>query len=555
MDKILTVKKEKLYSFIWTVPIVALIIAGTLIYRSHFNKGPEITLILSKADGIEAGKTAIKALSVNVGKIESISLSPDRKNVVAIARMNPGTDDLIRDDSRFWIQKVRIDRQGVSGLDTLLSGYYIELSPGNSPKPARMFTVLDDPPLATDDRGLYLTLHSESLKKVSPGSILKFKGIEAGHVLDANYDFDKQIMTYRVFVPEPYSRLIDSGTKFWISSGITFSMGTDGLKVDTDSVENIISGGISFDNIEGGNLNEDDDVPVANDHVFVLYNDRLSIVPTYAQNRSLNYIIFLPYPDRGLQAESPVFFKGVQVGVVKKMPYFPENYRIFHDYSKYTAVLISIQQERFEKSSLESIEEIRQDIDNLIRNKNLTASVENMSILTGKKCIDLQSDVDPASANRIVFNAPYHGYQVIPSLDKSLNTIQDDLSRFTHKLATLPMEDLANNVNQLLKNFQNTALEINALTGNINAIAEKLHKENVSQEMLNTLREVQTILGSYSSDSALYRDLSLAVKELNSTLKGVKPVVSKVNEKTNSLVFSYDRQDPVPAGKKENKKK
>ena len=211
MDKILTVKKEKLYSFIWTVPIVALIIAGTLIYRSHFNKGPEITLILSKADGIEAGKTAIKALSVNVGKIESISLSPDRKNVVAIARMNPGTDDLIRDDSRFWIQKVRIDRQGVSGLDTLLSGYYIELSPGNSPKPARMFTVLDDPPLATDDRGLYLTLHSESLKKVSPGSILKFKGIEAGHVLDANYDFDKQIMTYRVFVPEPYSRLIDSG--------------------------------------------------------------------------------------------------------------------------------------------------------------------------------------------------------------------------------------------------------------------------------------------------------------------------------------------------------
>jgi paraquat-inducible protein B len=115
------------------------------------------------------------------------------------------------------------------------------------------------------------------------------------------------------------------------------------------------------------------------------------------------------------------------------------------------------------------------------------------------------------------------------------------------------MEDLANNVNQLLKNFQNTALEINALTSNINAIADKLHKENISHEMLSTLKEVQSILASYNSDSALYRDLSQAVKELNSTLKGVKPVVSKVNEKTNSLVFSYDRQDPVPAGKKEKK--
>ncbi|MBQ3682320.1 MAG: MCE family protein [Succinimonas sp.] len=551
MDKILTVKKEKLYSFIWTVPIVALIIAGTLIYRSHFNKGPEITLILSKADGIEAGKTAIKALSVNVGKIESITLSPDRKNVIATARMDPGTEDLIREDSRFWIQKVRIDRQGVTGLDTLLSGYYIELSPGNSPRPSKMFSVLDDPPIATDDRGLFLTLHSRSFKRVSPGSILKFKGIEAGYIIDANYDFQKQIMTYRVFVSYPFSKTVDSGTKFWISSGITFSMGPDGLKVDTDSLENIISGGISFDNIEGS-LNDEDDVPVKNDHVFTLYNDRTSIVPTYASSRTLDYVILLPYPDRGLQPESPVFFQGVQVGVVKRAPYFPENYRLFHNYSKYTAVLISIQQERYEKSSLETIDEIRQDIEHLIREKNLTASVENMNMLTGKKCIDLLM-VEAPGTERIVYNAPYHGYPVIPSLDKSLNTIQDDLSRFTHKLATLPMEDLANNVNQLLKNFQNTALEINALTSNINAIADKLHKENISHEMLSTLKEVQSILASYNSDSALYRDLSQAVKELNSTLKGVKPVVSKVNEKTNSLVFSYDRQDPVPAGKKEKK--
>ncbi len=554
MEKTLTVKKEKLYSFIWIVPLVALIIAASLIYQTHFNKGPQITLILSKADGIEAGKTTIKALSVVVGKVQSISLSPDRKNVIAEVQMDRGTEDLINEDAKFWIQKVRIDREGVSGLDTILSGYYIELEPGKSKHPRKLFTVLDEPPFTPDSKGLYINLYSKSSKKVSEGDTVKFKGIDAGKILDANYDFEKNRMMYRVFIAEPFSKLINSHTEFWISSGISFSMGPNGLKVDTDSLENIVAGGISFDNLEENLMSELK--PAKNDDTFLLHANRFDLSPTYDEDRTLNYVVLLKKPERGIQKDSPVFFKGVQVGVVKKAPYFPKDYRLFHDSSDYSPVLLTIQQERFEKSTLESIDTLKEDITDLIKNKNLTASVESMNLFTGQSNITLSiGDGKAVNKNRIIHEEPYDGYTVIPSMDSDFKKKKKDIGIFAHNLATLPLKDLSDNVNRLLTNFQNTSGEVQALTANLNAIVNKLQKENVSGEMVGTLKQIQNIMGSYSADSAFYQDLSTAIKELNTTMKGLQPVVRKVDEKTNSLVFSYDRGDPIPQGSNGNKEK
>ncbi|MBJ6934416.1 MCE family protein, partial [Vibrio cholerae] len=92
--------------------------------------GPKITLILPTADGLEVGKTQIKALNVNVGVITEIKLSEDYDHIVATAQMSKDADRMLREDTLFWVVKPRIGREGISGLDTLLSGAYIQLQPG-----------------------------------------------------------------------------------------------------------------------------------------------------------------------------------------------------------------------------------------------------------------------------------------------------------------------------------------------------------------------------------------------------------------------------------------
>lgn len=88
----------------------------------------------SNAEGIEAGKTAIKSRSVDVGVVESVVLSDDLHQVEIKARLNDGMEKLLKQDSAFWVVKPQIGQEGVSGTGTLLSGAYIELQP----EPIRM---------------------------------------------------------------------------------------------------------------------------------------------------------------------------------------------------------------------------------------------------------------------------------------------------------------------------------------------------------------------------------------------------------------------------------
>lgn len=535
------IKKEKLYSLIWLVPFVALCLAISLVYSSNFNKGPVITLILNKADGLEEGKTAIKALSVEVGKIKKISLTPDLKSVKATVQMNLGTEELLKDDSVFWIQKPRIDRQGVSGLSTILSGYYIELKPGISEQSSDNFNVLEDPPIAIEDSSLLVTLESKSSKMVSEGDVVSFKGMFVGNVVAKQYDFNTGKLQYKVNIRKPFSSLVNKDTKFWISSGISVGMGADGLNIDTDSIESILKGGISFDNFI------DSDVklpPSTNGSVFNLYNNKNDIMINYAKN--IDYIVFLKKPSKNLVVDSPVFYKGLQVGIVKKSPYFSKGFKLFKDSTDSAAVLISIQIERFDKNNERSVNELSADIDYLIKNKGLTANVETLNIITGRNYINLTEEKNHPDKKASLKHDKYDGYAVIPSFEKDISTLQQDITAFVHNLGTLPINELLYNINVLVKNSQRTSAEITALVANVDALVDNINKNDLSGEMLNTLKSLDKTLNSYSSDSEMYKELGKSLKSLNNTLKSIEPVVKKLDEKPDALIFSYDKEDPMP---------
>ncbi|MBN0662067.1 MCE family protein, partial [Pseudomonas aeruginosa] len=96
----------------------------------YSHQGPEVTLITTNAEGIEGGKTRIKSRSVDVGVVESATLTDDLTHVEIKARLNSGMQKLLHNDSVFWVVKPQVGREGISGLGTLLSGAYIELQPG-----------------------------------------------------------------------------------------------------------------------------------------------------------------------------------------------------------------------------------------------------------------------------------------------------------------------------------------------------------------------------------------------------------------------------------------
>jgi len=61
-----------IFTSIWIVPLIALVISGWLVYQ-HFSKlGPEIRIVFATSAGLEAGKSVIKYRNVTIGKVTRI---------------------------------------------------------------------------------------------------------------------------------------------------------------------------------------------------------------------------------------------------------------------------------------------------------------------------------------------------------------------------------------------------------------------------------------------------------------------------------------------------
>ncbi len=234
-------------SSIWIVPIIAIAIGGWMVYYNISTTGPRVILEMNSADGIQAGKTLIKARNVEVGKVESMRLSDDHGHVIITAQMNKDSERLLKSDTRFWVVKPRIGREGISGLGTLWSGAYIELMPGQEEQTQRRFEVLEEPPIAKMHKdGLRVKLHSENADRLSVGDPVIYNGFDVGRIESADFKMDDRQMHYRIFIEDKYRELVTENTRFWSASGVSLELNAGGMQVDMGTLESVIGGGITF---------------------------------------------------------------------------------------------------------------------------------------------------------------------------------------------------------------------------------------------------------------------------------------------------------------------
>ena len=156
---IISKQKIKNISSVWLVPIVAVFIGFVMIVRYYSNLGETIYLYSSSANGIEAGKTVIKFRDVTIGKVTRVSLDDKYDKVIITAMINKDANNLLVSDASFAIISPRIGLQGVSGLNTLFSGVYIELAPGTQKKLINKFDLKDEPSLIdSQTKGIHLKI-------------------------------------------------------------------------------------------------------------------------------------------------------------------------------------------------------------------------------------------------------------------------------------------------------------------------------------------------------------------------------------------------------------
>jgi paraquat-inducible protein B len=184
--------------------------------------------------GLAPGRTELRYLGVPVGLVEGVETAEGR--VVVTARLNQGYEFLRREDSFFSIVRPNISLQGITGLETLISGVYIECTPGSSKRLAESFTgrsTIDAEEILQS--GLTLNLLSNSTP-INAGSSVYYRGINVGRVTAKSLSSDGRQIMLTVVVEKRYRHLVRANSKFWDSSGLKASLGFLQFRIQTESI-------------------------------------------------------------------------------------------------------------------------------------------------------------------------------------------------------------------------------------------------------------------------------------------------------------------------------
>lgn len=524
---------------IWMVPLLALFIGVWMLFQHWYSQGPSFTLTVATAEGIVAGKTVIRSREVDVGRIEAVELSQDYSHAVLKGRLTNAAAGMLRGDSQFWVVKPRVGREGVSGLNTLLSGAYIELAPGKKGKPRDQYQILDKPPLSSlNAKGLHLILNSRDVRALGVGSPINYQGFTIGQVEEAKFLPEKSEMQYQIFINAPYDVLVSGNSRFWVTPGFEVSMGSDGMKVKMDSLETLIDGGITMGLPAGWSAGE----PVKAHEQFSLFKDEASVLAG-SLDQFIDYVFLFDDNVAGLHPGAAVLYRGIRVGTVISAPYLIEDdgFQVFQ--SRQIPVLARIEVQRLaNRDAKTELQQWRSLFDEQF-GEGLRATLKTASLLTGAKNIELNFY---QQAPRYVSHQ-LAGYQVFPTVQGGLDQIERKVNLILDKFVAMDMSTTLGKVNQSLATLDDTLKSIGAVSANLNKLTTKESTQRLPAELNQSLQQLQATLQSYDHQSQTQQELRQSMQNLNQLMRELQPLVQSLNEQPSSLIFDRKRpQDPQP---------
>jgi paraquat-inducible protein B len=539
-------RQRRRLSLVWLIPIVATLLAGFLLWRSWSQQGPTITITFHTAEGIEVGKTKIKLKAVDIGTVSAVHIAPDRDHVIVQVDMTREATDDLTDRARFWMVKPRVSAGNISGLDTLLSGSYIAIDPGAAGGKRQLkFTGLEVPPVvASDEPGRAFLLHAARLGSVGPGSPVFYHGLAAGEVQGYDLGTNADSVTLHVFIRQPYDQYVHEASRFWNASGVTLQTNADGLKLQVESLQAVLSGAIAFDTPA-----EAAATPVARDgRDYALFEDE-DAAKAAGFSRHVRMVAHLRGSVRGLTVGSPVELFGIRIGSVTdvRLHYEAETRELG------VAVHLDVQPDRFTVENAPVTHGADQIIRALLA-QGMRAQLRSTNLITGQMAVafDFFPDAPRAALET-------EGDElVLPSQPTDMANITRSVSDIADKLNRLPLDEIGKTLLSTLQSADKLAAspELHASLQSMATATATLQDvlKRVDDGLTPALRQLPALTASlqqatdragkamrsiddgYGADSGFHRDMERLMSQVTEMTRAVRFLAEFLDEHPEALL-------------------
>nr|WP_314738974.1 MlaD family protein [uncultured Haemophilus sp.] len=260
-------------------------------------KQTTITLSANELSGISQGSVVLYR-NFQVGEV--LKVRPQQKQFEVDLFIEPAYRHLVGEKSRFWTEPA-------VSADVSLKGVTIQASPlmrtlkgaisfdNQASKGSKTLYTSKDKALSGNT---YITLIAKDASKLSQGMDVKYMGLTVGRVEKLELqNAKKQIKATAYIEGQYYPLLAKAGSKFNVISP----------EITTAGVKNIDAALQNYITAEAGSGNAQTQFTLA---------DTDTVKTTYGNG----FPVIVETSDaQGIQVEAPVFYRGMQVGIVKKM--------------------------------------------------------------------------------------------------------------------------------------------------------------------------------------------------------------------------------------------
>ncbi len=469
-------------SVIWLVPLLALLVTLGLAWKSYADRGVLIAIDFADATGIVPGETPLKFREVEVGRVEKIGFNADLSSVRLSVRVNKDVAPFIDGEARFWLVKPQVSAQGISRLDTVLSGTFVEGWWDATPKGGRgVFTGLERPPVAPDPTmGTMIELRAEDAGGLAEGAPILFRGVTVGRIQNLRLNEKDSGVTVDAFIAAPHDARLTTATRFWDTSGISLSLGATGVSLDVRSLATLVQGGVEFDTLStGGGI-------VENGHAFRLFASSEAAKASIFGADLIDpprYSLLFDEAINGLERGAKVQFRGVEAGEVTDISIKVQTDSVGTRFAQ-QQVTIALSPERLG---------LARDTETAVVTAFLAAEVEGglrarvagVGLLGTTLIVEL-TEVPEAAAGAVNLDA--QPYPTLPTAPAASNDIADSAKDVFTRIDRLPIEELLTSAIRTLDS--------------VSAIAESAETRAVPGNLAGLLAQIETLVTDLNAQKA-----------------------------------------------------
>ena len=485
-------------SWVWLVPIGAFLTALWVAVQAYNEQGPVIRIVFDDAAGVLPDETELRFRNVPVGVVEGVSFNADLSQVQVEVRIDSKVAPFVDDESTFWIVRPEVTTSGVTGLETVLSGVYIEGTWDSQPGGlAYSHEALERPPLITAYRkGKLIELRSTGATGLAANTPILFKGVTVGRMGEATISQDGQSVTTEAIIYEPHDRLVTSETRFWDTSGFSFTVGASGASLDFSSLASLISGGVTFGTIVSGG------VPVEDGAVFDVYYDEATARNSVFEGSSGQIVAFTVIFDdnvSGLAEEAEVEWRGVRVGRVANVSGTVNEER-FGDARVRLLATIEIDTSRLGLAEDLNREQAIDFLDDRVA-EGMRARLVTASLLAGGLQVELTTDPEAVPAEIDRSGDPF---PIFPTTANDVTDVTVTAEGVLQRINSLPVEELLDSAIRFLDSatvlvasdeIRETPAEILGLLNDARGVIGSDQVQALPGELGNMMRDLQDASG------------------------------------------------------------